>query len=101
MCSPDGKLVVTANNEDSIVRFWDLAGGKEVGRFRCPGNRLHYYMAFSPDGQVLAVSAGYDRAARRCAKGYEQTKIEGNGFSYNIRVAARKHFMLIPICQAV
>lgn len=56
VCSPDGTLAVTASSCDSLVRFWDLASGKEVGRFRCPTNGVHC-LAFSPDGQALAVSA--------------------------------------------
>ena len=56
LCSPDGKLVLTGNYHDGLVRFWDLASGKEVGQFRCPGNGV-YNWAFSPDGGVLAVSA--------------------------------------------
>jgi RNA polymerase sigma factor (sigma-70 family) len=56
VCSPDGKLAVTASYHDSLVRFWNLASGKEVGRFRCPVSGV-YGLAFSPDGKVLAVSA--------------------------------------------
>jgi RNA polymerase sigma factor (sigma-70 family) len=56
LCSPDGKLAVTANYSDGLVRFWDLAGGKEVGQFRCPSTCAHF-LAFSPDSEVLAVSA--------------------------------------------
>ncbi len=54
--SPDGKLVATANYHDEVVHFRDAATGKEVGRFRCGGDGVNS-MAFSPDSQVLAVSA--------------------------------------------
>jgi RNA polymerase sigma factor (sigma-70 family) len=64
VCSPDGKLAVTASSCDSLVRFWDLdmtgktpgRFGKEVGQFRCPVNGVHC-LVFSPDGRILAVSA--------------------------------------------
>ena len=54
--SPDGKLVVTANYHDEVVHFRDPASGKEVGRFRCRVKGVQS-MTFSPDSQVLAVSA--------------------------------------------
>jgi RNA polymerase sigma factor (sigma-70 family) len=54
--SPDGKLMVTANYCDELVRFRDTASGKEVGQFRC-GVRGVHTTAFSPDGRVLAVAA--------------------------------------------
>src|SRR5437764_3515523 len=54
--SPNGKLVVTANYHDEVVHFRDPANGKEVGRFRCRVKGVHS-MVFSPDSQVLAVSA--------------------------------------------
>jgi RNA polymerase sigma factor (sigma-70 family) len=54
--SPDGKLVVTANFHEEVVHFRDPASGKEVGRFRCRVKGVHS-MSFSPDSQVLAVSA--------------------------------------------
>jgi WD40 repeat protein len=70
VCSPDGKLAVTASFCDNLVRFWDLdmtgktapgetpgrlRFGKEVGQFRCPVNGVHN-LVFSPDGRILAVS---------------------------------------------
>jgi WD40 repeat protein len=54
--SPDGKLAVSANYNDEVVHFYDAASGKEVGRFRCGIKGVHT-MCFSPDSQVLAVSA--------------------------------------------
>jgi RNA polymerase sigma factor (sigma-70 family) len=54
--SPDGKLVVTANYHDELVHFREPASGKEVGRFRC-GVKGVSSMTFSPDSQILAVSA--------------------------------------------
>ena len=55
--SPDGKLLVKANRYDEFVHFLDTATGKEVGRFNCQVKDFHT-LAFSPDSQVLAVSAG-------------------------------------------
>ena len=54
--SSDGKLAVTANWHDEVVHFRDLASGKELGQFRCGVKGVHS-MAFSPDSQLLAVSA--------------------------------------------
>ena len=54
--SPDGKLLATASYHDEVVHFRDPASGKEVGRFRCGVKGVHS-MAFSPDSQLLAVSA--------------------------------------------
>jgi RNA polymerase sigma factor (sigma-70 family) len=54
--SPDGKLLATAGLHDDVIHFRDPASGKEVGQFRCGAKGVHS-MAFSPDSQVLAVSA--------------------------------------------
>jgi serine/threonine protein kinase len=58
--SPDGRLVVTAS-DDQTARVWDAATGKEV----CPPLRHKGYVnraAFSPDGR-LVVTAGQDKSA--------------------------------------
>jgi RNA polymerase sigma factor (sigma-70 family) len=49
--SPDGKTLAAAAN-DTVV-LWELASGKERGRF--PGHRdTVWSLAFSPDGRLLA-----------------------------------------------
>jgi WD40 repeat protein len=52
--SPDGKVVATANQHENLVRFWDLATGKELGEFRGHIGGITT-MTFSPDGAVLGV----------------------------------------------
>src|SRR5262249_32960831 len=49
--SPDGRLIATAAQEETIV-LWDAATGKEVGRLS--GHRGWVEaLAFSPDGKTL------------------------------------------------
>ena len=50
-CSPDGKLLA-ASSEDSVIRLWDVAAGKEAGTLPGVGP-----IAFSPDGKTVAVGA--------------------------------------------
>jgi WD40 repeat protein/beta-lactamase regulating signal transducer with metallopeptidase domain len=57
--SPDGKHVV-ASTRKAIV-FFDVDGGKEVASW--PGYRDCMYVAYSPDGKLLA-SGGLDDAAK-------------------------------------
>jgi uncharacterized delta-60 repeat protein len=50
--SPDGKAIATGT-EDSMVRLWDVASGREIRRFT--GNIAELFsVAFSPDGRFLA-----------------------------------------------
>ena len=56
LCSPDGKLLVTASYYDEIVHIRDLTSGKELGRINLDVKGAHW-LAFSPDSQVLAISA--------------------------------------------
>jgi RNA polymerase sigma factor (sigma-70 family) len=55
--SPDGSTLATVGTcGDSVVRLWDAATGKMIGR--CGGAtdcRLWYCLAFSPDGRLLAT----------------------------------------------
>jgi WD40 repeat protein len=52
--SPDGKVLATADSCDTLVRFWDLGRGKQVGEFRGQLGIVQG-VAFSPDGSRLAV----------------------------------------------
>jgi WD40 repeat protein len=58
--SPAGKEIASIGHNDSIVRFWDLATGKELRSIQTPhqnGPRSH---AYSPDGGILATGGNYD-----------------------------------------
>jgi WD40 repeat protein len=52
--TPDGKRLITADNE---LRIWDVAGQKEVGRFTPPKLKQTEYFtgALSHDGKVFAA----------------------------------------------
>jgi WD40 repeat protein len=52
--SPDGRLVATSGEHDHRVRLWDLASGQRViDRTHTAGSLR---LAFSPNGQLLAVA---------------------------------------------
>jgi WD40 repeat protein len=55
--SPDGRSLATTEFEDSSIRLWDVATGKET-RAIDVGERLHFRIAWSPDGKVLATIGG-------------------------------------------
>ena len=57
--SPDGKRVVASGRK--AILFFDLDSGKEVARW--PGYRDCMYVAYSPDGKLLATG-GLDDAAK-------------------------------------
>ncbi len=60
--SPDGRRLYTADL-DGVVRAFDAAAGRELGRFVPLGGAGVYTLALSPDGSRLAA-AGKDRTAR-------------------------------------
>jgi WD40 repeat protein len=59
--APDGKTLASCGN-DSLVRLWDAATGKEIRRFVGHQGAVDG-VAFSPDGKTLLSSAG-DGTAR-------------------------------------
>ena len=59
--SPNGKLVVTAN-EDGTARVWDVASGRSLQTLEGHTGPL-FGAAFSPDGK-LVVTASIDKTAR-------------------------------------
>jgi WD40 repeat protein len=53
---PDGKTLLTVDDDcisAGIVRFWDIAAGKEISHIQTPGSLL----ALSPDGKTLALNS--------------------------------------------
>jgi WD40 repeat protein len=55
--SPDGtQFLLVTEDEDSEVRFFDLAGGREVRRVKLPEKRINsLQLAFNPEGHLLAA----------------------------------------------
>jgi len=51
--SPDGKKLVSGGN-DATARLWDATSGKEISRFH--NSPRVSCVAFSPDGQALALA---------------------------------------------
>src|SRR5262249_8373806 len=55
--SPDGKLLASAGAGRGVC-IWDAATGKELRSFLPKWNQHVHYIAFSPDGKLLAGSDG-------------------------------------------
>lgn len=53
--SPQGNILATATEEDGLV-FWALPAGKKVMQLAYPEKEIVTAMAYSPNGQWLAVS---------------------------------------------
>jgi glucose/arabinose dehydrogenase len=51
--APDGKVLLSAGDEDRTVRLWDLANGKELVRMQTEKQLTG--MALSPDGTTVAT----------------------------------------------
>lgn len=75
--SPDGKLVVTAN-DDNIARIWDTNGGKLLVKLIGHSNSV-LSGVFSPDGKTVLTSSA-DGTARlwEVASGRELRRFEGH-----------------------
>jgi WD40 repeat protein len=60
--APDGKLLAGQvrgpKDHGDCLKFWDPATGRELASFAGEKNNLFLFMAFSPDGQTLAVTNG-------------------------------------------
>jgi WD40 repeat protein len=75
--APDGKSFVSCGN-DSMVRLWDTATGKEIRKFE--GHKGHIDgLAFGPDGKTI-LSSGNDGTARLwdVATGKERVTLNGH-----------------------
>jgi RNA polymerase sigma factor (sigma-70 family) len=66
--SPDGKVLASSGDaeekqaqggEESIVRLWDVSGGKQIGQLKGHTDRVHS-LAFTTSGKILAAG-GDDR----------------------------------------
>jgi WD40 repeat protein len=55
--APGGKLLATASRGQT-VQVWDVGTGQELTRLRHKSRTLAVAVAFSPDGRVLATTAG-------------------------------------------
>jgi WD40 repeat protein len=53
--SPDGKVLVSGNSSNGLIRFWDAATGKETPWLHSVGYGVDA-IAFSPDGKLLAAA---------------------------------------------
>jgi WD40 repeat protein/serine/threonine protein kinase len=68
---PDRQRLVSSSEEDRVVKFWDVATGKETISLRLAMVRG---VAFSPDGRYLAAGTSNDHV--RIWEGHELTAAE-------------------------
>jgi WD40 repeat protein/tRNA A-37 threonylcarbamoyl transferase component Bud32 len=74
--SPDGRLLVTAN-DDGHIRLWDPTSG-EVRQTWCTDHAGTICLAFSPDGATLAVNRGAAVELWDVAGGRVRRTLEGH-----------------------
>jgi WD40 repeat protein len=60
--SPDGKVLATVRSPGCTVALLDAVTGKQLHSFPCKQQVRTPRLAFSPDGKMLTVSAGFGQA---------------------------------------
>jgi RNA polymerase sigma factor (sigma-70 family) len=55
--SPDGKHLATGGGNNSLIRIWNAAEGKEIRQFKASGTQVGA-LAFSPTSNALASGSG-------------------------------------------
>jgi WD40 repeat protein/serine/threonine protein kinase len=53
--SPDGKLLITVNDDGAVVRFWDVASGTMQKVIEAGTHGQLWSADVSPDGEILAI----------------------------------------------
>jgi WD40 repeat protein/serine/threonine protein kinase len=61
--APGGRTLASTS-QDGTVRFWDVAGKKQLGEFRLPDRDDPGSVAFSPDGKLLAAGCWGSHSVR-------------------------------------
>jgi WD40 repeat protein/serine/threonine protein kinase len=78
--SPNGKLLASCGRGSS-VRLWDAVTGQPVKTFAVSASSFMKFLAFSPDGQQLAVGDGADFRCWDVASGKKAAQPRGLGVS--------------------
>jgi WD40 repeat protein len=81
--SPDSKQLTVCSmrndkgNQQIVIRFFDLAGGKEVKQFPLGSNERYFSLAFSPDGKRLALGFSDNSCLLDCTTGRVTARLTG------------------------